>query len=78
MAHDAQPDAIGTVDDDLPAQPTQQASADKASKGESPEVLTERCEFLYRRITPAIVATVPGVASGATETMPIGSMPSPP
>jgi PAS domain S-box-containing protein len=58
MAHDAQPDAIDMVDDDLLAQPTEEASANKASKGESAEVLAERCDFLYRRITPAIVATI--------------------
>jgi PAS domain S-box-containing protein len=37
---------------------TERESADKAASNLNPEVLTERCDFIYRRIPPAIVATV--------------------
>jgi len=56
MAQDAQSEALGVME--APAADTGRHSAEKASSTENPEVLAERCDFLYRRITPAIVATI--------------------
>ena len=61
MVQDAQPEAMGMVDDapvEVAEHAGEQASVDTASKGASPEVLSERCEFLFRRITPAVGATI--------------------
>ena len=56
MAQEAQSEAVGVMG--APAGDTGRHSVEKASSTENPEVLAERCDFLYRRITPAVVATI--------------------
>ena len=56
MVQEAQSTAADVLQ--APAGYTGQNSVEKASSTDNPEVLAERCDFLYRRITPAIVATI--------------------
>jgi len=58
MAREAQSETVGVGAMGAPAGDTGRHSVEKASSTENPEVLAERCDFLYRRITPACVATI--------------------
>jgi len=56
MAQEAQSDAVAAIA--APTGNTGESSVERASSADNPEVLAERCDYLYRRITPAVVATV--------------------
>ncbi|MDX1374162.1 MAG: ATP-binding protein [Burkholderiales bacterium] len=56
MAQHAQSEAVAAMP--APSGNTGQSSVDKASSTDNPEVLAERCDYLYRRIGPAVVATL--------------------
>jgi PAS domain S-box-containing protein len=56
MAQDAQSEAVAAMA--APSGNTGDSSVERASSLDNPEVLAERCDYLYRRITPAVIATI--------------------
>jgi len=56
MAREAHSEATAAMA--MPSGYTGQSSADRASSTDNPEVLAERCDYLYRRLTPAVIATL--------------------